>query len=125
MLCSTRTSEPAAACPFSYCPGPGGPFLAVAGDTPALALALAATVPRCNLYVFCQVQELFIIYCITAVKIYFAIRGGKEIALACFFSLRLLVLGGVRRGHRGWGWEQGKVCGVSLLEKVAAVGRAL
>lgn len=70
-------------------------------------------------------QELFIIYCITAVKIYFAIRGGKEIALACFFSLRLLVLGGVRRGHRGWGWEQGKVCGVSLLEKVAAVGRAL
>lgn len=98
VLCSIRASSPqtsqaASPCPCSRCPQPWWPILAVAGDTPGLALALAPAVPWCNLYMSCHVQELFIIYCITAVKKYFAIRGGKEMALACFFSLRGLVWG--------------------------------
>lgn len=102
-VCSAA-SEPAPHTPLNQpllvpspgAPSHGAPSLAVVEDTPALVLALAPAVPRCNLYIFCHVQELFVIYCMTAVKIYFAIRGGKLIALACFvlfFSLRLL----------GWG----------------------
>lgn len=35
--------------------------------------------------VFCHAEEPFIIYCITAVEIYFPIRGEKKTVLACFF----------------------------------------
>lgn len=52
--------------------------------------------------VFCDAEELFIIDCITAIEIYFAIRGRKKIALACLFLL-ILREGGDAGGQRGVG----------------------
>jgi len=66
----------------ALCPGPGTSSSLYATHT-----------------LFCRAEELFIIYCITAVEIYFAIRGGKKNRLGLFLSsLGLLVWEGLQRG---------------------------
>lgn len=71
--CACSRGQEAIAAPSSAVSGERCTGRAVHGPCPGTSGSLYAT---CT--VFCHAEELFIIYCITAVEIYFAIRGGKK-----------------------------------------------
>lgn len=122
MLCGFRAGSWLLAVPPSQPPlrgekpplFPASPWQRTAWQPPCHAVCPS---PGTGLYatctVFCDAEELFIIYCTTAIEIYFAIRGGKKKSLwpVCFFCFE-----GGRRCRRAKGSGAGdRVRYVGLL----------